>query len=69
MVENFPPDRDNPGCFMVWGVYRMEPWHLAGVFGTQAEAKARCDELGSEYDFAFGSHRPGSDDFVHGSSS
>jgi hypothetical protein len=41
-----------------WGVIRIEPWHLAGVFPTQAEVVERMDQLGSDYIVRFGDGLP-----------
>lgn len=47
-----------------WGVVRGEPWHLAGIFKTEAEARAKARELGAHYEVHYGDGRNGSDDFV-----
>jgi hypothetical protein len=46
-----------------WGVIRIKPWHLAGVFPTQAEAVKRMDQLGSDYIVRFGDGFRRSGDF------
>jgi len=66
MSGTFQKDSDNPGMVKGWGVYRQEPWHLAGVFSTAEEAEAVRLEKGDGYKASFGSHRPGTDDFVGG---
>lgn len=47
-----------------WGVFRLAPWHLAGVFETSGEAEAKVAELGPAYTIRYGETRPGSDEFV-----
>ena len=47
-----------------WGVVRNSPWHFAGLFPTEEQAKAKAREMGSEYIVAYGENRAGSDDFV-----
>lgn len=46
-----------------WGVVRVQPWHLAGIFETQAEALRRMKELSPSYIVRFGSGFPRSHDF------
>lgn len=64
MSGTLQKDGDNPGWVKGWGVYRMAPWDLAGVFSTAEEAEAVRLEKGESYKAAFGSHLPGTDDFV-----
>ncbi len=61
------PDARNPGWVRGWGVYRKEPWHLYGVYASEAEATAAQIKVGSKYKKAFGSHKIGTDDFLTGS--
>lgn len=63
------PDPNSPGWVLGYGVYTSGPWHLAGVYGTRREAEAAVSPLGPQYSVAFGSHRPGSDDFIFYSAS
>lgn len=37
-----------------WGVFKLEPWHLLGIFATPAEARIRCQEAGEDYEIRFG---------------
>lgn len=46
-----------------WGVLRMKPWHLAGVFTSSAEAEALARTLGPDYSVRYGDHVAGSPDF------
>jgi len=46
-----------------WGVLRLQPWHLAGVFTSSAEAENLALTLGSAYTVKYGDHAPGSSDF------
>jgi hypothetical protein len=37
-----------------WGVIRMDPWHVLGIFSTSAEAHIRCLEAGKGYEVHLG---------------
>lgn len=52
-----------------WGVVRLNPWRLAGVFVTSSEAEALAEKLGATYTIKFGEHAPGSSDFSFTTSS
>ncbi len=62
--ETLEPDPTNPGWVKGFGVLRASPWHLAAVFRTKTKAEALQDQLGKDYEVAFGSNRKGSDDFI-----
>jgi len=57
-------DIDNPGCRLGFGVYRTDPWHLAGVFKSQDGADHLRAQLPPEYQVGWGSHRLGGDEFM-----
>ena len=63
-VSKLKPDPENAGWVLGWGVYRMTPWHLQGVYETEQKARAEADVSGEGYLVNQGSHRLGSDDFV-----
>lgn len=46
-----------------WGVLRLQPWHLAGVFSSSLDAENLAQELGAAYTVKYGEHVPGSSDF------
>ena len=46
-----------------WGVVRLEPWHLAGVFTSSIEAENLARQLGDGYLVKYGDHTFGSPDF------
>jgi hypothetical protein len=46
-----------------WGVLRLRPWHLAGVFTSSAEAESLAHALGPSYTIKYGEHTPGSSEF------
>lgn len=46
-----------------WGVLRLKPWHLAGVFRSSGEAERFASSLGEGYVIKYGDHRVGSQDF------
>jgi hypothetical protein len=64
MATQFLNDPVNIGWLKGFGVFRMEPWHFAGLFHTRQEAEQTRDEFGPGYEVAYGSHRRDSDDFV-----
>ena len=37
-----------------WGVYRVVPWHMHGIYRTEAEADAEAIKVGRQYSVAFG---------------
>lgn len=57
-------DIDKPGCRLGFGVYRTDPWHLAGVFSSQQDAEDLRTQLPPGYSVRWGSHRLGVDDFM-----
>jgi hypothetical protein len=38
-----------------WGVYRIAPWHMLGIYPTEAEADVEAAKVGCQYTVAFGS--------------
>jgi len=46
-----------------WGVVRLNPWHLAGVFRSSLDAEALAQRLGPAYTVKYGDHVAGSPDF------
>lgn len=46
-----------------WGVVRLKPWHLAGVFKTSVDAEDLAKRLGVGYVVRYGDHVAGSPDF------
>jgi len=64
MSTEFIPDPQNPGWVRGFGVFRMSPWHFAGLFQIREQAESVQQQLGENYKVAFGSHRKGSDDFI-----
>lgn len=47
-----------------WGVVRLKPWHLAGIFASSIDAEALAATLGPAYAVQFGEHTPGSGEFA-----
>ena len=64
VAEGLKPDPDNKGWVLGWGVARMAPWHLVGVYATKDMAETKAAGMDAEYKAAYGSHRLGSDDFI-----
>ncbi len=46
-----------------WGVIRLKPWHLAGIFESSAEAENLAQRLGPGYAGKYGEHTLGSPEF------
>jgi len=46
-----------------WGVVRLKPWHLAGIFVSSADAENLAQQLGEAYVVKYGDHAFGSPDF------
>jgi hypothetical protein len=46
-----------------WGVVRLKPWHLAGVFKSSVDAEDLAKRLGVGYVVKYGDHISGSPDF------
>ena len=46
-----------------WGVLRLKPWHLAGVFAVSIDAENLAHALGPAYLVKYGDHQLGSGDF------
>jgi hypothetical protein len=47
-----------------WGVVRLKPWHLAGVFSSSADAEKLAQMLGAAYIVKYGDHALGSPEFT-----
>lgn len=47
----YPRIEDQQG----WGVFRIVPWHMHGIYLTEAEAEAEAKTVGYEYNVAIGS--------------
>jgi hypothetical protein len=46
-----------------WGVVRIRPWHLAGIFASSADAERLAQSLGPDYQVKYGEHAVGSPEF------
>jgi hypothetical protein len=46
-----------------WGVLRLRPWHLAGIFPSSIDAENLAQSLGPDYVVKYGEHVAGSSDF------
>lgn len=51
-----------------WGVVRLNPWHLAGVFKSSADAEDLARRLGPAYVVKYGDHVFGSPEFTFAAS-
>jgi hypothetical protein len=47
-----------------WGVLRLKPWHLAGIFVSSVDAESLARQLGDGYIVKYGDHVFGSPDFT-----
>ncbi|MEN5229744.1 serine protease [Brevundimonas naejangsanensis] len=65
-MTNWVPTLDplNPSHRRGWGVLRSEPWSLAGVAPSEAEADAILSQAGEGFEKLKGSWAIGTDDFI-----
>ncbi|WP_426194385.1 hypothetical protein [Pseudomonas sp. NFXW11] len=68
MSKELPKDPINTGWVLGWGVVRHAPWSLQGVFASKDEADSQALKAGDGFKVHYGSHKPGTDDFVHSDS-
>jgi len=61
--KDLTPVEGKPGWFHGWGVLRHEPFHLAGVFKSQAYAQEQTAKAGEYYEVKRGIWEKGSTDF------
>jgi hypothetical protein len=47
-----------------WGVYRVVPWHMHGIYRTELEADAEAVKAGNQYAVGFGSSHARSGNFT-----
>jgi len=47
-----------------WGVFRIVPWHMHGIYLTEAEADAEAKKVGCLYNVAMGSSHARTGDFT-----
>jgi hypothetical protein len=47
-----------------WGVLRLQPWHLAGIFTSSIDAENLARMLGPAYAVTYCDHVHGSPDFT-----
>jgi len=64
--SGFKSDPDNVGSVLCWACYSMDPWHLAGIYHTEDDAKKMLEVLGKGYQVSYGSHAKNTDDFIGG---
>lgn len=64
VISNLKRDADNPGWVLGWGVVREDPWSFHGIFASKEEAEQAVKTAGDNHIARYGSHRPGTDDFV-----
>jgi hypothetical protein len=50
-----------------WGVLRLKPWHLAGVYASSLDAEKMARTMGVGYVVKYGDHRTGTQDFSYSS--
>ena len=51
MVMTYPGSENQQG----WGVFQIVPWHMHGIYLTEAEADAEAKKVGCKYHVAVGS--------------
>lgn len=54
----------NPMRRRGWAVLKARPWHMAGFFKTEKEARQFSESMSSDYTVEYGSNRFGTDDFA-----
>lgn len=64
MNNDLKADPDSAGWVLGWGVVRNSPWSLHGVYATEIEALAESKVAGEDHAVRYGSHKPGTDDFM-----
>lgn len=62
----FSKDPNNAYSVLCWACFSSDPWHLAGIYKTEEEAKKILEVLGRGYKLRYGSHEKGTDEFVGG---
>jgi hypothetical protein len=50
-----------------WGVFRLKPWHLAGVYSSSPDAEKMARAMGVGYVVKYGDHRVDTQDFTFSS--
>ena len=60
MTMAYPRSVDQEG----WGVYRVVPWHMHGIYLTELEADAEAVKAGKHYAVGFGSSHARSGNFT-----
>ncbi|MFJ4390938.1 hypothetical protein [Pseudomonas soli] len=63
-TRDLKPNPEIPGNVLGWGVVRSNPWSLLGVYPTKEQAQAEATRIGNGHIAAYGSHKPGTDEFV-----
>ncbi|WKL69431.1 hypothetical protein Q1Z72_12520 [Pseudomonas qingdaonensis] len=63
-TRGLKPNPEIPGNVLGWGVVRSDPWSLAGVYSSKEQAQAEATRVGNDHIVAYGSHKPGTDEFV-----
>jgi hypothetical protein len=46
-----------------WGVVRIKPWHLAGIFNSSLDAENLAEALGPDYQVRYGDQKAGPGEF------
>ncbi|MFU5928090.1 hypothetical protein ACP0JE_06005 [Pseudomonas aeruginosa] len=66
LAKHLPPDPDNTGCVLGWGLIDRTNWHFVDIYPSREVAEAEAKARGDQYTVDYGSHRLGTDDFVGG---
>lgn len=64
VAKGLKRDPDNQGWVMGWAVIRLNPWHLVGLYTSKDIAEKKALLAGEDYEAVYGSHLPGTDDFI-----
>lgn len=63
-IKNFKKNPTNAGWIMGWLVYDEELRKFDSIYKTREEAMARTEHLGKPYAVSYGSHLPGTDEYM-----
>ena len=61
---NLKADPENHGWVLGFGVTQNSPWHFAGIYSDETDARRIALQMGSGYEVHYGSHRLDTSDFI-----
>ncbi|WP_081315112.1 hypothetical protein [Pseudomonas putida] len=66
LAKNLPPDPDNEGSVLGWGLVDKTNWDFVDVYPSREVAEAEAAARGGNYTVDYGSHELGTDNYVGG---